>query len=611
MNTLISKENTNKISTTKKFNKSSSICRWNAVEWKSVQTTVFKWQRKIYSASKNNDLIQVRKLQHLLLNSTVAKLLAIRRVTQDNQGKKTAGIDGIKSLTPTQRMEMVLTLTFPTKALPLRRGNALALPGSPEKRPLGIPTLKDRCLQALFKLAMEPEWEARFEANSYGFRPGRNAHDAMAAIKNGIQKKSKYVLDADIAKCFDKIDHHALLEKIGMQGKYRKQIKFWLEAGVLDSGIFSETTEGTPQGGVISPLLANIALHGIETHLKDCMKTIPVFYNSGTKVRPSRAHETLQIIRYADDFVVLHDDPNVILTMKQEIQEFLSKIGLKLSEAKIRLTHTLVLSEEDKKLGFHGEIGFNFLGFTVKQFYSKHRSACVAGKKIGYKTLIYPSEKSMNKHQEKLHAVIFKEGKRLDQTRLILKLNPIIQGWANYFGVSHANTIGCLSKQDYLLYLKLRKWAQRKKGTTGMSTSYWKGSKTKKWSFGTLGNSQLLEHTNYSKSLGTKDGYIKVKGEGSPFDENQLYWTKRLTTNPLFSTRICTLLKSQKGKCNRCHLPFMDSDVMEVNHMISLHQSEKDQYENLQLFHRHCHDTKTHEDQMKLKVSPISRDKAK
>ena len=165
-----------------------------------------------------------------------------------------------------------------------------------------------------------------------------------------------------------------------MQGKYRKQIKYWLESGVLDSETFSETTKGTPQGGIISPLLANanIALHGMETHLKNCIKDMPIFYSSGKKVRhrTSRAHETLHVIRYADDFVIMHENLEVILYCKQQIQDFLLKMGLKLSETKTRLSHTLELCEKDTfELGFDGKTGLNFLGFTIKQFNSVHRSA--------------------------------------------------------------------------------------------------------------------------------------------------------------------------------------------------------------------------------------------
>lgn len=179
---------------------------WNTIPWKKIQRNVFKLQKRIYRASSRGDVRTVRKLQRLLMKSRSAKLLAVRRVTQDNQGKKTAGVDGVKSLTPKQRLALANTLNIGRKAKPVRR---VWIPkaGSDEMRPLGIPTIHDRALQALVKLALEPEWEARFEPNSYGFRPGRSCHDAIEAIFTAIGHKAKYVLDADIEKCFDQIDH--------------------------------------------------------------------------------------------------------------------------------------------------------------------------------------------------------------------------------------------------------------------------------------------------------------------------------------------------------------------------------------------------------------------
>ena len=235
--------------------------KWKDINWKKVEKYVFKLQKLIYRASSRGEIRKMRKYQKLLTKSYYARLLAVRRVTQDNQGKKTAGIDGIKSLPPMQRFNLVEMLrSRHLKASPTRRV-WIPKPGREEKRPLGIPTMYDRALQALVKLGIEPEWEALFEPNSYGFRPGRSAYDAIEAIYKSINKKPKYVLDADISKCFDRINHDALLRKIG-RTPYRRLIKQWLKAGVFDNKQFSNTVEGTPQGGVISPLLANIALHG-------------------------------------------------------------------------------------------------------------------------------------------------------------------------------------------------------------------------------------------------------------------------------------------------------------------------------------------------------------
>lgn len=235
---------------------------WNQLPWKQIQIKVFKLQRRIYRASQSGNVKLVHRLQRLLMKSWYGRLLAVRRVTQDNTGKVTAGMDGVKNLTPSQRLKLAQELSQIPEPKPWRRVGIPKL-GKTEKRPLGIPVMQDRAAQALIKLCMEPEWEARFEPNSYGFRPGRSCHDAIGAIFLNIRLKPKYVLDADIAGCFDNISHQALLGKTKAPPIIQRILKGWLRCGVMD-GVFQPTEAGTPQGGVISPLLANIALHGLE-----------------------------------------------------------------------------------------------------------------------------------------------------------------------------------------------------------------------------------------------------------------------------------------------------------------------------------------------------------
>ncbi len=253
----------------------SNTVGWEDINWRKVERYVFKLQKRIYAASSRGNVRKVRKLQRTLMRSWSNKVLAVRRVTQDNRGKRTAGVDGIKSLSPKARMSLSGQLKLTGKSQPTRRV-WIPKPGKDEKRPLGIPIIEDRALQGLVKAALEPEWEALFEPNSYGFRPGRSCHDAIRQIKFSIQNKPKYVLDADISKCFDRINHLALLQKLGITGKTRQQIKAWLKAGVIDQKVFTATSEGTPQGGVISPLLANIALHGMETMLNEFANLLAV-----------------------------------------------------------------------------------------------------------------------------------------------------------------------------------------------------------------------------------------------------------------------------------------------------------------------------------------------
>lgn len=206
---------------------------WGTLNWRKLERAVFKLQKRIYRASQRGDLKAVRRLQKTLMRSWSAQCLAVRKVTQDNKGKNTAGVDRVKSLTPEQRMKLAENLKIDHKANALRRVY-IPKPGQDEKRPLGIPTIRDRAKQALVKLALEPEWEAKFEESSYGFRPGRSAHDAIEQIFTNINQCPKYVLDADIAISFDKIIHAQLLKKVNTFPSMRRQIKAWLKAGVLE-----------------------------------------------------------------------------------------------------------------------------------------------------------------------------------------------------------------------------------------------------------------------------------------------------------------------------------------------------------------------------------------
>ncbi len=245
------------------------VYEWTDLAWPAMERRVFKLQTRIDRASRRGDVKTVHRLQRLLMVSWSARCRAVRRVRQDNRGKKTAGVDGVKNLTPARRFHLATTLRLTPTAHPTRRV-WIPKPGNPtERRGLGIPTLFDRARQALAKLLLEPEWDARFEPHSYGFRPGRSAHDAIEAIFPHVSRKPKYVVDADIAKCFDRIDHTALLHKLHASPPLRRAIKAWLKAGVMEGVDLTPTEQGTPPCGVVSPLLASIALHGLETAVKE------------------------------------------------------------------------------------------------------------------------------------------------------------------------------------------------------------------------------------------------------------------------------------------------------------------------------------------------------
>ena len=567
--------------------------KWSDIPWHKLERNTYKLQKRIYKASGRDDVKLVRRLQKLLIKSWAAKCLAVRRVTQDNQGRKTAGVDGVKSLTPKQRLALTDKLILGSKVAPTRRV-WIPKPGKEEKRPLGIPTMKDRALQGLVKLALEPEWEAHFEPNSYGFRPGRSCHDAIEAIFNSIRIKPKFVLDADISKCFDKINHQQLLRKINTYPSLRRQIRAWLKSGVMDGNKLFPTTEGTPQGGTISPLLANIALHGMESIIKKEVGKLDIRDDNNNKISPFKRKQSVSIIRYADDFLILHKDLCVIQRCQEVVSNWLKDMGLDLKPSKTRLTHTLNDCQKEKS-------GFNFLGSHIRQFnVGKYNSGVNKGKKLGFKTIIAPSKESQKRHYKMIAEVIDKH-KGVSQEILITKLNPIIRGWCNYFSTSICQKE--FSRIDWLTFWKLFKWGVRRhrnKGRKWIKSKYFHKIGENNWTFASkprgLSPTILLKHTEFSKQEGKSKRFIKVKGDASPYNGDLIYWSSRMGKHPEMPMRTAFLLKKQKGKCNWCELVFREKDVIETDHIIPTAAGGKDEYKNLQLLHGHCHDKKTKSD---------------
>ncbi len=566
-----------------------SMGEWKQINWRKLERLVFKLQKRIYKASQRDDVKAIRRLQKTLMKSWYARCLSVRRVTQDNAGKKTAGVDGVKSLTPVARFRLVNKIKLGTKARPTRRV-WIPKPGTDEKRPLGIPTMYDRALQALVKLALEPEWEARFEPNSYGFRPGCSCHDAIEAIFLCIKGKSKFVLDADIAKCFDRIDHEALLIKLNTSPTIRRQVRAWLKAGVMDGGQLFPTSEGTPQGGVISPLLANIALHGMEERIKKYAETL--------KGRKSNNRKSLSLVRYADDFVILHEDILVVQRCREIISEWLKDMGLELKPAKTRLTHTLNECGEEKP-------GFDFLGFNIRQFrVGRHHSGKNPHNELlGFQTIITPSKQKRLIHYKRIASNI-DDYKSATQRSLIRELNPIIKGWSNYY--STVCSKGIFTAIDRLMFIKLKRWAKRrhprKSWKKWITKKYWQTIGGRNWVFATRQMAKnpmrLVSHDKTPISR-----HIKVRGKVSPYDGNLIYWSSRMGEHPEVTKRVATLLKEQKGKFTHCGLYFREEDVLEIDHIIPQKLGGKSSYENLQILHRHCHDTKTTNDGLVVKFT--------
>jgi RNA-directed DNA polymerase len=442
-----------------------------------------------------------------------------------------------------------------------------------------MPVMRDRAQQALVKLALEPEWEACFEPNSYGFRPGRSCQDAIEAIYIIINHKAKYVLDADLKGCFDNINHEALLGKLKTYPALKRVIQDWLKAGIFDNGVFDETRSGTPQGGVISPLLANIALHGMEQAM------IEGYSKSHTVEKPI-------LVRYADDFVILHSDKTELQKVADRAAKWLQDMGLQLNLSKTRITHTLDPYEEN--------VGFDFLGFHVQQYRvgKTHTGENTHGKPLGYKALIRPSKEAIKRHTREI-------GQRLRKLRtapigkIISELNPIIRGWSNYYRWVVCSEV--FATCDWNTYRQLIRWSnarQHQKGKREAGRKYHIRVDTRT-RFGTyikdkVGNPTPI-YVRYHADTHSQD-YVKVKGTASPYDGNLLYWAKRLKQHPLVTNEKAKLLKIQQYQCPRCGLYFKDGDLLEVDHSIPTALGGKDDLSNKWVYHRHCHDEKTAED---------------
>ncbi len=544
-----------------KHSPAARIEAWRNLPWKKFQRTVFRLQKRIYRAASRGDKRTVRNLQRLLLCSSAARHLAVRQVTQENQGKKTPGVDGVASLPPSKRVALAEDLRdLGRKPMPVRR---LYIPKTNgEKRPLGIPTLRDRAMQALVKGVLEPQWEAQFEANSYGFRPGRSAHDAIGAIYLSINQTPKYVLDADIEHCFDRIDHRYLLDKLDTFPRLRRLVRGWLKARIVDRGEWLFPEAGTPQGGVLSPLLANVALHGLEEAL---VGSIPR-RKDGLNWSPT-------VVRYADDFVILHRDLDTLSQLKQRAQRWLGRVGLRLKPNKTHLTHTL--------RPHHGRVGFDFLGFNVRQHrVGQHRSGKDAqGNRLGFKTIITPSKAAQRRHRRRL-AEIVKKYRGAHQEGLRKELQAQISGWCQYYShVVSRKVFACLER--YLFWL-LKRWARHRHPTKGWHwrvKRYWT-IQDRRWYFGKA--RFLKTHIDFKIKR-----HAKVQGQRSPYDGDWTYWGYRLRAYAGVSRIKGLLLKKQTGRCDCCGLYFRVEDLLEVHHRDG--ERKNNRLANLALLHARCH----------------------
>ena len=507
------------------------VTDWLAINWRQVEDDVRRLRQRIFTASQAGDLKKVRNLQKLMLRSRANALNSVRRVTELNAGRLTAGVDGKVVLRPGDKAELACWMQRSANTGQARPVKRVYIPKAGGKqRPLGIPVIADRALQARALNALEPEWEARFEPKSYGFRPRRGCNDAIEAIFKTVGGKSphrQWVLDADLAAAFDRIDHDHLLRQLGTFPA-RGQIRGWLRAGVVEREQFTPTEQGTPQGGVISPLLLNVALHGLEEaagarYFPDGMghagKSVP-----GTPV----------VVRYADDLVALCVSEDQARRVRQQLADWLAPRGLTFHEAKTRVVRL--------------EDGFDFLGFNVRRYRNG-------------KVLTKPSKAAVQRIRSRLAAEV-KALHGANAEAVINRLNPVIRGWAAYYRTGVSKEV--FSSLDHYVWRLTYRWGLRahpnksKRWVVARYFGVFHRHRRDRWVFGDRDTGHHLAKFSWTRIV----RHRLVRGGASPDDPALTsYWAdRRRRRKPPLGPFVLRLLRTQQERCPACGTPLLLAD---------------------------------------------------
>ncbi len=529
--------------------------RWNLINWQEVIRQVCDQQTRLVKAMKMGDWRMVRSLQRLLTHSTAAKWLAVRQVTS-NRGKRTPGVDGVVWNTPQAKYAAAESLSPKGyHAKPLRR---VFIPkGNGKVRPLGIPTMFDRAMQALYKLALDPLAEYLADPNSYGFRKYRSVADAMAHCFTILARKgsAEWILEGDITSCFDEISHEWLREHIPTETKVLQE---WLESGVFHDGVWQDTTAGTPQGGIISPTLCNLVLDGIEQRIADYCLTQGKTYRKRAKIR---------FVRYADDFIITSSRREVLeQEVKPLIEQFLAERGLRLSDKKTKLTRI--------------QDGFDFLGFHLQKFRGR--------------LLITPSKSAIREVKGTIRHLM-KTHTGASTTTLLKRLNPVIRGWA--YAYRYVVSKQTFRRIDHYVRQRLWHWARRRhrnKSRAWVERKYFRQVE---------GDSRLFSdgkgHTIFRMVKVVIRRHPKIKGDFNPYDPAwESYLEARRAQRLPDAIQSIKRLKlwMRQGGCCPCCGGVLDGDrddcgwsSFQVHHVVLVSQGGPETLNNLRLLHDVCH----------------------
>jgi RNA-directed DNA polymerase len=535
---------------------SRKVMNWHAIEWPKVHRNVRRLQARIVKAVQVGRWGKVKALQRLLTHSFSAKALAIRRVTE-NQGKRTAGVDRVIWATPEKRASAIGQLQqWGYRPQPVRR---IWIPKSSGRgcRALGLPTMKDRAMQALYLQALEPIAETRGDPNSYGFRKGRSTQDAIEQCFTALNKRKSphWILEGDIKSCFDEISHDWLVTHVPME---KAMLQKWLKAGFMDKHTLYPTEAGTPQGSIASPVLANLTLDGLERELQ---KHFP---------KPkTRDNEQVNLVRYCDDFIITGRSKEVLeQEVKPLVERFLAGRGLRLSEEKTVITP---IAE-----------GFDFLGWNVRKYNGK--------------LLIKPSRKSAKSLLRKVRERI-KVNQQTPAGQLIGQLNPLLRGWANYH--CHVVSKVTFKKMDHAIFQSLWRWAKRRhpnKPKQWVRHKYFTSIQGHHWVFyGTsLCRGKTREHHLIRMAYTPIKRHVKVKSKANPYDPAwESYFEARLgvqmANNLRGRRKLLYLWREQNGICPVCNQPITQLTGWHNHHIVWRTLGGLDNAENRVLLHPTCH----------------------